>query len=440
MSSGILIITAMLRTERFRRLFKEGFWIVLGQVMMVLGSLLGVRVLTELLPPAAYGELALGMTIATLVNQTILGPLSGGLTRFYSLAIEHGDFSGYLNAARKLMYFATGIIILIAILVVIGLKITGSNNWIGIATTAFIFAILSGYNASLSGIQSAARQRAVVAIHQGADPIMRILIAAGLLLWLGATSTVAMLGYVIATALVFGSQYFFFHKIIVTQANNSSEEKNWQDGIWKFSWPIGIFGIFTWMQLVSDRWALQLFSTTEEVGKYAALYQLGYYPVALITGMALQFLVPILYQRAGDASDSRRNANVNKLSWQLTWVTIGLTGMVFLGTLLLHALIFRVFVAKEYGSVSYFLPWMILAGGVFASGQALASNLQAQMKMREMIAAKITTAVAGIALNLAGAYWYGITGIVSAGVLFSMLYFIWMTVLVKKGSEKGCFC
>ena len=425
----------MLRSERFRRLFKEGFWIVLGQVMVVLGALVSVRVLTELLSPAAYGELALGMTLATLVNQTLLGPLSGGLARFYSPAVEHGDISGYLKAARKLIYYATGIIILISILVVLGLKITGLTSWIGIAITAFIFAILSGYNACLSGIQSAARQRAVVAMHQGADPITRLIIAAAMLMWLGATSAAAMLGYSIATLLVLGSQAFFFRKIIAKQASTVDEGRNWEDEIWKFSLPIGTWGIFTWVQLVSDRWALQLFSTTEEVGKYAALYQLGYYPVALITGMAMQFLVPILYQRAGDASDSRRQANVNSLSWKLTWMTIGLTFVVFIGALLLHTQIFWILVAKEYSSVSYLLPWMIFAGGAFASGQTLAANLMAQMKTREMITAKIITALLGLVFNVLGAYWYGIVGIVCAGVLFSMAYLTWMIILVKNENE-----
>lgn len=430
----------MLKAERFRRLSKEGFWIILGQMMMVIGSLVGVRLLTELLSPGAYGELALGMTIATLVNQTILGPLGGGITRFYAPAIEHGDLSRYLNSASRLVLYAIGIIVFITVFSALSLIIAGETKWVTIMVIALLFAGLSGCNAVLSGIQSAARQRAIVALHQGVDPLLRSLVAAGLLLWLGATSTVAMIGYAIATVLVLGSQAFFFRKIIASKAINTSAEKNWQDEIWRFSWPIGIFGIFTWVQLASDRWALQIFSTTQEVGNYAVLYQLGYYPISLATGMAMQFVVPILYQRAGDACDGRRTANVNRLSWHLTWVTLGLTGVVFLGTLLLHTTIFRILVAKEYSSVSYFLPWMILAGGVFASGQALASNLQAQMKTREMIAAKIITALFGITLNFVGAYWYGISGIVCAGVLFSMLYFLWMVVLVYKGSGKECFC
>jgi len=240
-----------------------------------------------------------------------------------------------------------------------------------------------------------------------------------------------MIGYAFATILVLGSQAFFFKKTIASNIVNASGEKNWENEIWGFSWPIGIFGIFTWMQLTSDRWALQIFSTTHEVGNYAVLYQLGFYPISLITGMVMQFLIPILYQRAGDASDSTRVNSVNKLSWYLTWTTLGLTGLIFVVALLFHALIFKILVAEKYNSLSYLLPWMILTGGVFASGQSLASSLLAQMKTREMMVTTVVTALFGVALNFIGAYWYGVIGIVGSGVLFSMLYFICMVVLVK---------
>ncbi|MBI5911083.1 MAG: lipopolysaccharide biosynthesis protein [Betaproteobacteria bacterium] len=417
--------------ERFRRLSKEGAWIVLGQASAVLGSLAGVRLLTELLDPAAYGELALGMTVASLVNQTVLGPLSNGITRFYAPAQERGDLASYLSAVRGLVLAASAVIAIMILLAAAGLLIAGRKEWIAIAGAALVLAGLSGCNAILSGIQNAARQRAIVALHQGIEPWARFLLAAALLLWLGATSTVAMAGYALAVTLVLGSQYVFFRKVI--HVNGAvADRSSWRRQIWTYSWPISIFGTFTWMQLASDRWALERFATTQEVGLYAALFQLGYYPMSIATGMAVQFLVPIFYQRAGDASDYQRNAGVDSLSWRLTGIALGLTGAFFLAALLFHAQIFRLLVAAEYASVSHLLPWMLLSGGVFAAGQTIALNLMSQMKTQIMIAPKLITALLGVALNFALAYWYGISGIVIAGMLFSVAYFVWMAVLAKR--------
>ncbi len=427
-----------INSERFRRISREGGWIFFGQLMAVCGSLVGIRILTELLSPVAYGELALGLTIAAIVNQIILGPLGGGIIRFYSPSIEQQDFWGYWNAVKKMVLLATGIILILVVISVAGLAFAGQAQWITLTISAFVFAVLSGYCANLSGIQMAARQRSIVAIHQGMDPLLRSLMAAGLLLWLGMTSTVAMIGYAFAALLLLGSQLYFFRRIIVNVNDKKfiNTKRDWQNEIWSFSWPIAIFGIFTWMQLASDRWSLQLFSTTQEVGKYVVLYQLGYYPISLIAGMVMQLLLPILYQRAGDATNSLRKRDATKLSWQLVWATLGLTMAMVLAAFLLHKWIFQVLVAQEYRSASYLLPWMILAGGVFASGQALASNLQAQLKTRDMMAAKIVTALLGMAFNIIGAYWYGMTGIVCAWLMFSIVYFLWMIALVHDGRIK----
>ena len=90
----------MFHSDRFVRLSKEGFWIVLGQAIAVLGSLVGVRVLTGLLTSAEYGELALGMTLAILVGQTLFGPLGQGATRFYAPTVEKRALNVFFNNSR----------------------------------------------------------------------------------------------------------------------------------------------------------------------------------------------------------------------------------------------------------------------------------------------------------------------------------------------------
>jgi O-antigen/teichoic acid export membrane protein len=423
-------------SERIRRLSKEGSWILLGQAAALAGSLVGVRLLTELLEPAAYGELALGMTIATLVNQVLFGPLSNGITRYYSPAFEAADVGGYLSAARRLVLQASSAIALAIPVTAIGLSMANQVEWIPLAISVLIFAVLSGSNSILSGIQTAARQRAVVALHQGIEPWARFLLAAALLLWLGPTSTIALIGYAIAIAIVLGSQYLFFRRTIGTGAREPrTMNSEWRRLIWRFSWPFSLFGLFTWLQLASDRWAIGLFATTREVGMYAVLFQLGYYPMSLLTGMLMQLAAPVFYQRAGDARDINRNAHVESLTWRITLGVLAGTCAAVVVALLVHVQVFHVFAASEYGAVSYLFPWMLLSGGVFAAGQTVALNLMSQMKPDAMIWAKTVTAVLGVAMNFAGAYLYGITGIVIASVAFSISYFAWISVLFVRGRQ-----
>jgi O-antigen/teichoic acid export membrane protein len=420
---------------RFLRVGREGLWILLGQVAAVIGSIAGVRLLTELLDPSTYGELALGMTVATLVGQLILGPLSNGATRFYAPAMEQNDLGGYLKAVRNLLFSATGVIVLLMLFAITGLLVAGQAKWIVLVIASLIFAVLNGYNSILNGVQNAARQRSIVALHQGMSSWARYLIAAGFLLWLGSTSSVAMIGYATAIILVLGSQYLFFRKIIFKNVSLTTQEKDWQVQIWNYSWPFAAWGVFSWIQFASDRWALELFTTTRDVGLYAVLYQLGHYPMSLITGMAMQLLAPIFYERAGDATDRQRNANVSSLSWRLAGFILGMICLAFLVALIFHTHIFRIFVAKDYAHVSYLLPWVLLSGGLFAAAQTITLNLMSQMKTQLLIAPKIIIALLGGILNFIGAYWYGIVGIIVAGISTSLFYLFWMVMLSLKNSN-----
>lgn len=421
----------MSASERFRRLSWEGFWVVLGQLAAVSGSLIGVRLLTELLDPATYGELTLCMTMATLVNQTVLGPLGNGIARFYAPAQEQGDIGSYLRASSRLVLIASLVIGIAMVVTIAGLKIASLAGWIAVTCAALVFAVLSGWSSVVSSIQGAARQRSVVALHQGLESWLRFLLAAALLMWWGPRSAIALTGYVLALLIVLASQYFFLGKLAIAGESVPESAQRWQTRIWSFSWPISIFGIFTWMQLASDRWALVLFSTTQEVGLYAVLFQLGYYPISLVSGMVVSFLAPIFYQRSGDASDAGRNAYVNRMSWKIAWWSLAFTLGAFLAAFFFHALLFQLFVAAEYRVVSGLFPWVILAGGVFAASQSLSLGLMSQMKTRNMMSAKIVTAIVGVLLNLAGAHWFGIAGIVYAGVVFSILFFSWILLVFR---------
>lgn len=419
-----------LDTGRMHRLAKEGGWVVAGQISSVLGALVLVRVLTEYLTPSQYGELALGLTAAGLVNQMLMGGLNAGIGRFYAVAAEQQDLRGFLRSSRRLIGYATVVVVAIALVLMAGLSLSGYSHWVALATAALLYSILSGYNASLGGIQNAARQRAIVAFHSGLDAWLKILLVVGGMLWLGSGSTIIVIGYALSALLVTGSQLLFMRRVVMPEPRHAPVI-DWARQILAYSWPFSIFGFFTWLHQASDRWILQKYSTTDEVGLYAVVFQLGYMPIGVLIGMTMNFLAPILYQRSGDAKNSMRNADVHRMAWAITWACFGVTAAVVVLTLLLHEWIFGVLVAAEYQSYSYLLPWMTMAGGVFAAGQMLSLKLMADMKTVDLLLVKVTTAILGVAMNIYGVSYFGVDGLVVAQVMFSWVFFMWLMWLAQ---------
>lgn len=418
---------------RIKPVLTESIWLALGQVSSALGAILGVRLLTGHLNPSTYGELALWTTIATLINQTILGPLSNGITRFYAPSHEMNDFTGYMHSVNFLVKKALLCVALLGAIGCVALFARGNADLVPIAAAFIAFSAFTGCSSILSGIQNAARRRKVVAFFQGTEPWSRFLTATALVALFGATSENAAFGYLLASAAFFWLQYHVFTRDKSHHfSNDKGVLKDWSSEIWRFSWPFASWGLFTWARLASDRWALDLFDSKEKVGYYAVVFQLGYYPMSLATGMATQLFAPILYQRAEASKNEAMSVGKKSLSLQLVGIALFGTLCAFLLALLLHDKIFAIFASANYTNVSYLLPWVILSGGIFASAQLLALELMTQLKTNRLVVCTVVTSLMGITFNFAAAYYFSIDGVVGAGIIYSITYFLWVFAICRK--------
>jgi len=417
---------ASLPRTRLHRLALEGSWIVFGQVLAMLGSLALIRVLTAHLNTEQYGQLALGLTVSEFIYQTVSGGLAVGIGRFYSVAYDRGELGNYLSASRILLLNASMVVGLVGVFLVLGLLSLGYGQWIGLATAALVLSVFSGYNAALNNIQSAARQRAVVACHTGLGSWLKVGLVITATVCLGNSSTAVVVGFACAAFLITISQLLHLRKTIQANSTVAGDIYGWKEKMWKFSLPFCTFGAFTWMQLASDRWALQLFATKEEVGQYAVLYQLGYLPIALCITILINLIAPVIYQRSGDATSDSRNASAHRLALRATVLSLTMTCICVLLAFGLHEAVCSLLAGPAYSHVSYLMPWLALAAGLFAAGQILATKLMGEMKSSKLTLIKITTALMGVLFNLLGAAYMGIQGVVFAVVLFSLIYFLWM--------------
>lgn len=422
--------------SRLKRMSAEGAWVALGQVIAILGGLAGVRILTEALDPSAYGDLALGITLATLAHQCVFGPLGHGTTRFWAAAGQAGTLPAYLVTVRRLALGAAAMVALAGIIGTSLLWVTDRRYWAIMVLLACGYAVLRGFNSMLGGLQNAARQRAIVALHQGGEVWLRFLLAAALVAVTSATGATAMGGFLLALSVVVTSQLLFFRRRVPQTGKGPGAGEDWGGRIRRFAWPFAAFGVFSWAQFASSRWSLEAFATTSEVGYFSVLFQLGFYPMSLMTAFVIQYLAPIFYERAGDASDPSRNDAVQALGSRLTFAAMLLTILATALAFLLHEPVFRLLAAAEYRAVSHLLPWLVLAGGLVASAQTVELNLMSMLRTSRMVGAKVVTATAGVAFNVVGARYFGTPGVVAANVAFAAPYLAWM-LLLNRNLRKG---
>lgn len=117
--------------------------------------------------------------------------------------------------------------------------------------------------------------------------------------------------------------------------------------------------------------------------------------------------------------------------------SLGLTILLSLVVLFIHAPIFRLLTAPGYWKVSSYLPFLVLSGGLFATGQVSALVLLNSRKPNILLPPKISTALIGTCLNFVFSYLAGLSGVIVANLAFSILYFWWVFILAEAESKKA---
>ncbi len=409
-----------------------------GQFLATIGSLLGVSFLTKIMAPRIYGELGLCLTFLTLSQQLIFGPLGNAFARYFPVASESNELHSYFNSVKKnTVYGIIGLSFFFVTFIVLSLSI-GNVSWLTLGLFTFLFTVVSSLNIILDSIQNAGRHRAIVAWHQCAGQWLKFAFALLLIYVFSPSSTFAMLGFFISAIFVLVSQYYFFRKQFTGLKISTQREDNssnyWDRLMIGFSLPFSSWGIFTWAQMTSDRWALQTFGSLSDVGMYVVVYQLGFYPVVFLTNVFVQFISPILFKKVGSGEDDTRLLHVRGIVSKLVLLTFGFTVLISGFAWLLRNVIFGLLVSSEYQSVADLFPIMVLAGGFFATGQVCSLDAMNRGKPSSLIFPKIITAIVGIGLNIIGAIYWGIAGVVYSQVAFSCFFFIWVYIaLIKNG-------
>lgn len=415
---------------------KESVWVVLGQVISVVGILIGVRLLTSMLSPEIYGELALCISLVMLVFYIVGETFSELTMRFFTPAREQEWLADFYHGVQTYFFKIIAFVLVLGLLMLLLLALTGNIKLVTVGVPILLFSLFSSANGLIEGIRNGARDRKVVAFHQALFQWLRFLLAA-MFIWLaGASATFALWGYAFASLLVVISQIYFLRcaEFYSSMRLKRNSEKGFQyvRTMRNYARPFLIMGGFTWLLSFADRWALSLFCPMSEVGYYAALYQVGYFPMIFASRILLQLVSPVLYERAGGTDYDERMDGLNRFNKRLTLFVLGLSFALWVLLHQIHRLVFALFVDQDYQIVSYLLPWTVLSAGIYAAGSIPLVSVLSRFESDRILPMKIGTTLLGVICYLTGAFFYKLEGLVFGGLVFSFIYLICASKLTVK--------
>lgn len=418
----------------FKRILQESFWVISGQIIFILGSVYLVKLLTTILSPDQYGELALILTLNGFFVQVIFSSITPGSSRFYSESKKKNQIGNFLNAIINLNFKITKYTFLISLLVVILLFIFKVKLVIIIATIlALIYSFNNGFVSVLNSIYLASRNHKNIAINQSLDIILKIIIVLAFVSFFESSSIIALIAFVLSTVILVFLNYIISNQKFKTFLSQKNDIIKWKKKIWNYSWPFMVWGILNSLQIYSDRWSLLFFSTKESVGLYSVIYQYGFTMMAIGSGVFINLLTPIIFNKVEDGD----NFFIEKTTKSIIIVGLVLTFILFIIFFFFHKVFFSFLVDFRYLGVSYLLPWMILAGGIHSISQAYSLILMAKKKIMTLFPIKIFSSSLGIIFNLLGAKFLGITGIVIANILYSTIFLIFLYHATNKILKKN---
>lgn len=355
--------------HRFHTVKGEMAWILFGQFLGVTGGFIGIKALTNLLGPEGYGQLALGITISGVLTLLVYSPVANVVIRYFSVCRERGQLGLYFALLRKAHgRLAAAFLVVVVVAGAVTWLLAGAE-WAVVAFLSTMFGVVSGVNASFVSLQSAIRQRRIVALHQGADVWLRIGLAIVFVLLFGATGTSALLGYFLGTLLVTVSQWRY-------ALRNPEIGGHWAAGkpdpgeeatvfreFSSYAFSFMVFAGFVAVSIYADRWIIQFHSGERGVGIYSAILQIASSPVGILFAMINQLMVPIIFEQAG-AMGSPSQAEKSAKALRLTVTVSGaLSLLVLLPLFLFSEPLVRLLTNREFAGYHQLL-WICAAGQV----------------------------------------------------------------------------
>jgi len=405
------------KLSRAFRLGKEFSYTAATQVVNGIGLLLVLKITASRLEPSEYGNLALILTLAGLINKLGFGGIINAVSRFYPIAEHAKSEQAFLQSVRSILTRIGSALAVILGFIVIYLFITNDAGRLSEIVALFAFAACNGLSIMVKAIHSAQRDRQSVFQFSVINYISRILTVFILIDYFGPYSISVIIAYSVASlataifqirkltyqldSLKFGRAY---------EEHNSSKTQ-WVWELWRYAWPFSIWGIFTWLEEAAGKWSLQAYFGPSDVGYFTIGMQLGVMPILLVAATVNQFVSPVINKRLAKVTDQSIDW-LKKSIYQISfgWI-IFIICSAYLATQV-HGTVYGLMTDSLYTESSYLLPYFVVVGGLQALLTSTTMQLNALKISKPRLVVNITCSLVSALITFLGARFAGIYGVI----------------------------
>jgi O-antigen/teichoic acid export membrane protein len=411
-----------------RQLLKEGTWVTIGQIGSALGTLIGIRILTEYVVPEIFGAATLIIGIASLALGTLVSPILQAALKYYP-EYSNGRLSLLRASIRNILIKRIGVFLLIAALATPFGVMLGKLD-ISVVLLCLLLLVLDGMRNFETTLLNAARKHTCYAMVSVAEAWGRPITAVFAVNILGADITSILMAYALTSSsiLLF---YYALAKSEVTQSEHTTfqDEIALKSLISKYSRPLVPMSALGWMNGIGDRYLIGALLGLEAAGIYAAVYGLMSRPFLMVSGIVELTLRPLYNQLVAGQKDNEAQNLLRK--WLLLVVLA--TGAGFVCIALFDTVLIKILLAEKYRSGVTLMLW--IAGGyvLLALSDVFVKVCYAYGYTGRILVIQVAGAVISLISAFAGIKMFGLVGAAMAVPVYfgAMLIITYFAAIVK---------
>ena len=411
----------------------DGLWVASGQLAAALGVLVGVRLLTEVIPPEVYGEVVLYAGLSTLAITIVGVPYSRGALLFYenaaSLGLEEKLFGFVRTSVAKHLGLAIAVVLLFGLVYV---NMIGGSGVVVVALAALL--VVDCARTIEMAFLSAMKQQRRYAIWSILEAWSRPALAVVAVLVMGVKAEVVMVAYIVASGIT----------LLCFVRGNTKPHREYSDGelvqianlnerIKTYSSPLIPLGLVGWLGSMSDRYLLAALVGLHESGIYSAIFGLISRPFLLMQSISELTVRPVYFQAV---TRNDRPGEVALLQrWLFVNCTVGLVLLVF--CIVGSNLITSVLLGEAYSAGADLISYLAVGHLFLILGYSLNGYLYAHQHTKPLLWFDVCAVVLGLGLGAIAMYSFGIIGAASTCAVVFMARSVAVALYVYRKMHIG---